>query len=83
MYNPAYISCVVQPLQIKYISIPRVGSGGVHSIFYSFDCFEHNYNGDVIFIWKSFKSKSYIGYSGLCRAIFPMYLVSPIGLPAY
>ena len=21
--------------------------------------------------------------SGLCRAIFPMYLVSPIGLPAY
>ena len=21
--------------------------------------------------------------SGLCRAVFPMYLVSPIGLPAY
>ena len=34
MYNPAYISCVVQPLKIKYISILRVGSGGVHSSFY-------------------------------------------------
>ena len=28
LYNPAYISCVVQPRQIKYMSIPRVGSGG-------------------------------------------------------
>ena len=55
LYNPAYIiSCVVQPLQIQYMPVSRVGRSGVHPIFYFFHCFE--YNGIVMFIWKSFKS---------------------------
>ena len=36
----------------------------------------------ILIIYLSFKV--YLDLiSGLCRAIFPVYLVSPIGLPAY
>ena len=46
VHVPKVISCVVQPLQFKYISIP-----GIILIYFSIV-----FNGIVIFIWKSFKS---------------------------
>ena len=49
VHVPTFISCVAQPLQFKYTSIP-----GIIFIYFSIV-----FNGIVIFIWKSFKSKSY------------------------
>ena len=66
VHNPANISCVVQSLQIKYISIPSIGNGDVLSIFsFFFIKFRRlaifffvirciNYNGIVIFILVKF-----------------------------
>ena len=50
MHVPRFISCVVQPLQFKYISIP-----GMIFIYFSIV-----FNGIVIFIWKSFFKSNHL-----------------------